>query len=165
MWVWVPEGRDAVLATLRRATVNTVDDTGSQQLLRKVRGLASEEFEDVYRPQPHGFSAVPPDGSEGLFLSLSGRSDRLLALGFEHKDKRFRGLSPGEAVVYDHEGNIVRMRGTKGIYAMAEKDHIVVWPKENGKRVYLGGDPDKGHEFAKVVTEGGPSLNVFARIA
>lgn len=32
-------------------------------------------------------------------------------------------------------------------------------------QVFLGGDPDKGHTFAKVLTEGGvPSINVNARI-
>jgi phage baseplate assembly protein V len=109
MWMWFPEGQEGVIATLRRATVQKTDDGGTQQILKKMTGLKSESFEDVYRPQPHGLSSHPPAGSEGVFLALGGRSDRLLALGFEHKDKRPRDLPEGGTCLYDADGNVVRI--------------------------------------------------------
>lgn len=161
MWVWVEEGRDAVLATLRRATVEKIDDSGSQQILKKMRGLASERPEDIYRAQPHGFTSHPPAGSEGLYLSLGGRSDRIIALGFEHKDKRIKNLPQGGATLYDSEGNVIYAKVGNGIAIDAKKGKVYVKP-EPGKFVFLGGDGETGtYEF--VMTEGGPSINVKAR--
>jgi phage gp45-like len=109
MWVWFPEGQEGLVASLRRATVKKTDDSGSQQMLKKVTGLKSETFEDMYRPQPHGFSSHAPENSEGVFLALGGRSDRLLALGFEHKKYRPKDTPEGGTVLYNHTGDIVRI--------------------------------------------------------
>lgn len=109
MWIWFPEGQEGLIGSIRRATVQKTDDSGSQQMLKQMTGLKSESFEDVYRPQPHGFSSHAPAGSEGVFLALGGRSDRLLALGFEHKDKRPRNLPEGGTCIYDADGNVVRI--------------------------------------------------------
>ena len=89
-----PENRASTIGTLRRGTVQKIDDSGSQQIFRKLRGLKSEAPEDVYRPQSHGFSSHPPEGSEGLLLSLGGRADRMVALGYEHKDHRPKTVRP-----------------------------------------------------------------------
>jgi hypothetical protein len=109
MWAWFPEGQEGLVATLRRATVQKTDDSGTQQMLKKMTGLKSETFEDVYRPQPHGFSSHAPSGSEGLYLALGGRSDRLLAVGFEHKDFRPKDTPEGGTVLYNHTGDIIRV--------------------------------------------------------
>jgi phage gp45-like len=89
--------------------VQKTDDSGTQQILKKMTGLKSETFEDVYRPQPHGFSSHAPSGSEGVYLALGGRSDRLLALGFEHKDYRPKNTPEGGTILYNHTGDVVRV--------------------------------------------------------
>ncbi|WP_315731025.1 MULTISPECIES: phage baseplate assembly protein [unclassified Bradyrhizobium] len=109
MWLWFPEGQEGLIGTLRRATVQKTDDCGTQQILKNMTGLKSEAFEDVYRPQPHGFSSHAPKGSEGVFLALGGRSDRLLALGFEHKDFRPKNTPEGGTILYNHTGDVVRV--------------------------------------------------------
>jgi phage gp45-like len=109
MWVWFPEGQEGLIGSLRRATVLKTDDSGTQQILKKMTGLKTEQFEDVYRPQPHGFSSHAPSGSEGVYLALGGRSDRLLALGFEHKKFRPKDTPEGGTVLYNHTGDIVRV--------------------------------------------------------
>ncbi|MGJ5205026.1 phage baseplate assembly protein domain-containing protein [Bradyrhizobium sp. HKCCYLR20261] len=109
MWIWFPEGQEGLIGTLRRATVQKTDDSGTQQILKNMTGLKSEAFEDVYRPQPHGFSSHAPKGSEGVFLALGGRSDRLLALGFEHKDFRPKNTPEGGTILYNHTGDVVRV--------------------------------------------------------
>lgn len=126
MWVWFPEGAEGMVATLRRGTVQKTDDSGTQQILKKMTGLKSESFEDVYRPQPHGFSSHAPAGSEGLFLALGGRSDRLVALGFEHKDYRVKDIKEGNAVLYDDKGNVVFMRGADGVSVRAKEGKVEV---------------------------------------
>jgi phage gp45-like len=109
MWHWFPEGQEGIIATLRRATVQQTDDSGTQQMLKNMTGMKSESFEDVYRPQMHGFSSHAPPGSEGMFLALGGRSDRLLALGFEHKDYRPKNTPVGGSILYNSTGDVIRV--------------------------------------------------------
>lgn len=109
MWLWFPEGQEGLIGSLRRATVQKTDDSGTQQILKKMTGLKTEAFSDVYRPQPHGLSSHAPEGSEGVFLALGGRSDRLLALGFEHKDHRPKDTPEGGTVLYNHTGDAIRV--------------------------------------------------------
>lgn len=171
MWIWFPEGQEGLIASLRRATVQKTDDSGTQQILKKMTGLKTESFEDVYRPQSHGFSSHAPSGSEGLYLALGGRSDRLVALGFEHKDKRIRNLSEGNAVLYDDKGNVAWMQGTGGISLNAKTGTVGITSQDNkvfvkpasGQMVFLGGDgTDGAYDFVETVS--GPSINVKARI-
>lgn len=158
----IEEFFDGSLAHLRRASVVKVDDSGSQQKLN-LRGLASDRPEEIVRILPHGFSSNPPENSEGVLLALGGRSDRVMFLGGEHKDYRQKNLPKGTAVLYDHKGNVIYARSDKGILVKAKQDHVIVQPQQ-GKRVYLGGNPEDGHQFAKVMTEDGPSPHVYARI-
>lgn len=109
MWIWFPEGQEGLIGSLRRATVQKTDDSGTQQILKNMTGLKSETFEDVYRPQMHGLSSHAPKGSEGVYLALGGRSDRLLALGFEHKDYRPKNTPEGGTILYNHTGDVVRV--------------------------------------------------------
>jgi len=91
--------RSALAGMLRRVSVVEVDDTGSQQRIRAT-GLSGEEFRNVVRLQPHGFSSVPPVGAEGVILTMGGRSDRAHFLGLEHKDRRPTGRKAEEGVLY-----------------------------------------------------------------
>ncbi|WP_316224642.1 MULTISPECIES: phage baseplate assembly protein [unclassified Bradyrhizobium] len=171
MWVWFPEGQEGLIGSLRRATVQKIDDSGTQQILKKMTGLKTEIFEDVYRPQPHGFSSHPPSGSEGLYLALGGRSDRLLGLGFEHKDFRYRNLPEGQAVLYDHKGNVVLMQSDKGVRVAAKKGVVEVSAQDSkvfvkpgaGQMVFLGGDGEDG-SYGFVETDVGTSINVKAKV-
>ncbi|WP_164635044.1 phage baseplate assembly protein [Rhodopseudomonas sp. BR0G17] len=171
MWVWFPEGQEGLVSSLRRATVLKTDDSGTQQILKRITGLKSETFEDVYRPQMHGFSSHAPQGSEGVFLALGGRSDRLLAIGFEHKDHRPKNLPEGNATLYDDKGNVVWAKGSGGLSVNAKTGVVEVWSQDDkvtvkpgdGKLVYLGGDGTDGtYDFVSTVS--GPSINVKARI-
>lgn len=111
MRFYAAEERDAVRTAMRRGTIQKIDDSGSQQIVKRARGGASEEFEDIYRPQPHGFTSHPPANSEFLVMALGGRSDRMLALGGEHKDHRFKNLPEGATAIYNANGSIATLIG------------------------------------------------------
>lgn len=166
---------------LRRVTVVAVDDKGTQQRLT-LTGLASEQFDKVVRLQPHGFTSVPPAGSEGVLLPMGGRSDRAHVLGLEHKDKRPTGLPGGATALYDADGNIIKMIGkdgvkfgfddhkwttkSKGLEIDASGDHVVIKTDRpitihTSDKVWVGGDEGDGQ---KVLTVAGPSQNVFAKV-
>jgi phage gp45-like len=157
-----PENHDSLLGVVRRAVALGFDDAKAQQFITRLRGMAGDEPENVYRLQGFGLSSVPPVGSEGLVIGLGGRSDRLLGLGFEHKDHRPVGSKPGTTVLYDDKGNIVFVKGANGIEVRAKAGKVTVTPAD-GEKVFLGGDGENG-AFAQVVTLAGPSINVYARI-
>lgn len=152
-----PADSDNIRAMLRRATVEEVDDSGSQQLVN-MRGLKGERFTKVYRAQPHGFSSVPPEGSEAVLLALGGRSDRVIMIGAEHRDHRPRNLPGGAQALYGINGELISLIGgvvrIVGATLMVEADTKVVL---KAPRVDLG---EEGGD--KVVTEAGPSSKVYA---
>lgn len=104
------EHDDAIRSMIRRARVLKVDDSGTQQRLN-LAGLKDERPEKIVRVLPHGFSSNPPAESEGVMVQLGGRSDRTMFLGGEHKEKRPKNLPAGGAVIYDADGNVVRVVG------------------------------------------------------
>jgi phage gp45-like len=172
MWRWFPEGQDGLVTGFRRATVLKTDDTGTQQMLKQLRGLRGELPEDVYRPQQHGLSSHAPAGSEGLFLALGARSDRLLGLGFEHKDKRPRNLPEGGVALYDADGKLLKLvKDEVSLDAGGKPVRIVNASKitldVSGTLVVIKpGRIDLGEDNAAnaVVTTGGPSSVVFAKV-
>lgn len=154
-----PAASDNIRAMLRRATVEEVDDSGSQQLVR-MRGLKGETFSKVYRAQPHGFSSVPPKDSEALLLALGGRSDRVIMIGAEHRSHRPKDLPAGAGALYGVNGELISLIGgvvrIVGATLMVEADTKIVL---KAPRVDLG---EEGGE--KVVTEAGPSSKVYAKV-
>jgi phage gp45-like len=155
------ENNDAVVATLRRASVQKVDDSGTQQLVNLI-GLASDQPQKVVRVLPHGFSSNPPLQAEGIFKSLGGRSDRGMFIGGEHPQYRQKNVTSGAAVLYDQNGNIIYANMKDGIQISTKTGQIYVKPA-SGKNVYLGGTGSDG-TYALVSTVSGPSINVLSKI-
>lgn len=182
-WLY-PEAQEAIIAQLRRATLERLDDSGTQQIIKKMRGLASESPEDIFRAQTHGFSSHPPKGSEGLLLALGGRSDRMVALGFEHKDKRPKSLDEGGSALYDADGKIIKLVKEKNYWDAGGKPVEITnattieikgqtditigldgrWIRIRPGRVDLGIESKDEDAPYKVMTEGGPSAIVYARV-
>ena len=176
---------ETVRPLFRRFIASKVNDDGTQQRIDG-DGLKGDSPKNAVRLQHHGFSSVPPEGSEGLMLTLGGRSDRPWILGLEHKDHRPTKLPGGGSALYDASGNIIKVIGddvtfgfdaakngwtatAKGVSITASDkkitietkgDHIVL--NSNGKNVYLG-DKDGG-STARVMTESGVSTNVYAKV-
>jgi phage baseplate assembly protein V len=95
-------------AQLLRAILATVDDSGSQQLM-KLTGLAGQTIGEAVRSQPFGLTSVPPAGAEALILAIGGGMDRAHALGVEHPQHRPTGNPAGSTVLYDANGNAVSL--------------------------------------------------------
>lgn len=160
------EHDDALRSKARRARVVKVDDSGTQQKL-DLRGLASDQPQKIVRIGQHGFTSNPPQDSEGILIALGGRSDRLMFLGGEHKDHRQKSLKAGQAVLYDDKGNVIFAKGSDGISVKAKNGLVEIASQDNkvtisGQNIYLGGD-GSGGGYSRVMTEAGPSANVFAK--
>lgn len=151
------ETSDNVRAMLRRATVLDVDDSGSQQLVH-MRGLKGEEFTKVHRLQPHGLTAVPPKDAEAFLLALGGRSDRVVMLGGEHKDRRPTGLPPGATALYGADGELVSLV-QRAVRVVGETVRVVAQARcvIESERTDIGGEGG-----SRVLTESGPSSRLYA---
>ncbi|MFL1552505.1 phage baseplate assembly protein V [Pseudomonas sp. D47] len=66
----------------------------------QVRLLADEVADDVEHYQSAGFTSVPLPGAVGLFLASGGKRSSLAAFLLENKEKRLKGLKPGDAAIY-----------------------------------------------------------------
>lgn len=144
-----------------RATLDSVDDSGPQQLLR-LKGIEDgHTIDEVVRNQHFGLSSVPPQGAEGLIKTIGGRIDRTQAIGMEHPDHRPTGYNPGDTVLYDGNGNIASIVKANTRIAHSADIQVVV----GGMLVRVRpGRVDLGAMDApfQVVTTGGNSSKVYS---
>lgn len=167
-----------------RFAVTEVDDSQDAQY-HKVEGFSDEKFSKVIVVYPHGFSAHPLPEANLWGFAQGGSRDRLCAFGGEHPDKRPRDLPQGASVLYDSAGNVLRMFVDKvefegktvplDVFGFTKirirgKDDVAIgveggrWIRMRPGRVDLGlTSPDETAQF-QVVTTGGPSAVVFAKI-
>lgn len=118
---------DRLLAPLRnrignlvvRATVKTVDDSMKMQELQVATGAGVDDalvlHDDVERFQDYGFSSVPKEGAEGVFISLGGRGNLNLLVGVGDRRYRITGLQNGEVAVYDCTGSSIALKASGDI--------------------------------------------------
>lgn len=128
------------------------------------RGAGGEQLDNILRPQPDGISTRPKKGALGFALFDRSRENGLV-VAIESSDDRPKGQQEGGKTVYGPTGQAYVMKPDGSVMLKAEQGDQVIAPKEDGGKVYLGGDPAKGHSFAKVMTESGPSPFVWARFA
>lgn len=102
------EHDDAIRSMIRRAQNLKIDDSGDQQLVDLV-GMYRDRPRKVVHYLPHGFSANPPPGSDGVLFAHGGRSDRPGYLDGGHKDHRPRNLPSGGTALYDANGKILKI--------------------------------------------------------
>lgn len=116
-----PEDQEGLRSGIRRVAVQKVDDSGKKQQLVDLTGLSGENLKKIVRILPHGFSSNPPSKSEGIIITLGGRSDRAMVLGLEDPQTRQYNLPEGTAILYDDKGNIIHMKGDKGVVVDVKK--------------------------------------------
>lgn len=97
-----------------RYAIQKIDDSGDIQLV-DANGLADEIHTKLMRLYPHGFSSHSVKDSHMLALGLGGRRDLLVALGGEHNEKRPKNIPEGDTVLYNAEGDVIRIFGKNTI--------------------------------------------------
>jgi phage gp45-like len=97
-----------------RYAIQKIDDSGEIQLVDG-NGLVDEQHTKIMRVYPHGFSSNSVKDSHMLAMGMGGRRDLLVAIGGEHKDKRPKNLPSGDTILYNAEGDAIRIFGKKTI--------------------------------------------------
>lgn len=82
-----------------RCLLVAVND-GLQRQNVQVRLLSDEVADEIEHYQQAGFTSVPLAGAVGLFLASGGKRSGLAAFLLENKEKRLKGLKPGDAAIY-----------------------------------------------------------------
>lgn len=165
--------------SLFRVELGETDDKGALQTA-KATGYDGEELVGAHAIRQHGLASHAPKGSHGFGLAGSGERSLVALIGLEHQDKRPRDLAEGNTVLYDAKGNATRMLGDDGVWhdagsrpqkmtgktilldgtdSVTVKVGSVLIVIEGGK-VYLGGKDGA----QRVMTEGGPSSIVYAKV-
>lgn len=103
-----------------RATIKQVDDTLYCQSVQV--SLTADEVQDrVEHFQPYGFTAVPSNDAEGVFLSIGGvRSNGILIVA---ADRRYRpkNMVSGDVCLHDQAGERVYIENATGIVNIGAK--------------------------------------------
>jgi phage gp45-like len=133
---------------LLRAILQTVDDSGPQQLM-KLTGLTGQIIGEAVRSQHFGLSSVPPAGAEALMLALGGGHDRMHALGVEHPQKRPTNTPAGGTVLYDAYGDVCSIVQTSTRLVHSTKLTLQAPVIELIGTVTLGGAAGSGVPAAK----------------
>ncbi|MGZ8370040.1 MAG: phage baseplate assembly protein V [Caulobacteraceae bacterium] len=110
---------DALRSMVGRAVIRVPDDSGEVRLLQADL-LADETIDAVEHMQSYGFSSMAKAGSDGVFLSVAGRRAGGVVICVVDRESRFTGLQPGEAVLYDDQGQVVHLK-RDGIWVESTK--------------------------------------------
>jgi len=99
-----------ILSLIARSVVTLVNDALAGQQLQ-IRLLAGETRDGVERIQNYGFSSVPMEGAyPAVVICAAGDRAQALAIVVDDVRHRPREGMPGDVVVYDWQGNSIRLR-------------------------------------------------------
>lgn len=148
------EHEDNILPTTRRARIIKVDDGKSQQRV-DISGLKDEKPKKIWRPQDFGFSSNPPKDSDGIIEQLGGRSDRTVYRDAGHEKHRPKNTPEGGSVLFNHEGDIVRVFPSRIDVVHKAKVNIRVgkgYASDTAEGPGEGQEDDKSSEDTKTIS-------------
>lgn len=91
-----------------RGIVTLVDDARKLQSLQ-VETLEGELSDEAERFQQYGFSSVPFEEAEAIVLFPAGTRSHAVVIAVDDRRHRPTGLEPGESVLYDDQGQFIRI--------------------------------------------------------
>lgn len=62
--------------------------------------------------QSYGLTASPPEGAQGVALSVGGQREQMVTVAIDDRRSRPRDLARGEVALYDHNGQRIHLRDT-----------------------------------------------------
>ncbi|MDI9407682.1 MAG: phage baseplate assembly protein V [Candidatus Pacebacteria bacterium] len=99
----------AIRRTVARGIVLSMIDT-TKVATAQVRLLDDQLQDGVEVLNQYGFSSVPAGQAECLCFAVGGDSNHRIMVAVCDRKNRFKALLPGEAVVYDNQGQKIHLR-------------------------------------------------------
>lgn len=94
---------------IRRSTLGALGEGTNGQTIQ-AKTTADDVDDEVELFEQHGFTSIPPSGSEGVVLRVGGERGSSVAILFGSKTHRFQDLEQGEVAVYHGDGHVIIMR-------------------------------------------------------
>lgn len=107
-----------------RGVVSRVND-GSKMQGSQVK-LLEGEVRSAARVQNYGFSSVPLDGAEGIFLSLNGSRDQGVLIVVDDRRYRKTGMAGGESAMFNHLGDYIHIKADRSIEVFSQNEVKVI---------------------------------------
>jgi phage baseplate assembly protein V len=98
-----------VMSMISRGIVVLVNDSTKIQTTQ-VSVMAGEVQSNVERLQQFGFTSVPLPGAEAVVLYVGGSRDHGVVIAADNRQLRITSLKPGEACVYNSQGDLVHVK-------------------------------------------------------
>lgn len=100
-----------VMLMIAKGIIRRVDDSGKNQITQV--GLLSKEIRDqIENIQQFGLSSSPPPGSEVVVVFPGGSRDHGVIVATSDHKTRPRDLNEGETVVYNSNGDFIKLKST-----------------------------------------------------
>lgn len=103
-----------------RGVISRVSDSSKMQGAQAQ--LLEGEVRQADRMQQYGFSSVPLDGAEGIFLALNGSRDQGVLIVVDDRRYRKGGLDGGESAMYNHLGDYIHIKADRKMEIFAEEE-------------------------------------------
>lgn len=110
-----------------RGRIKTGSDTGPVQV-QQVQVNDREIHDNMPRIGEYGFASMPLPGCQALVIFVAGERTNGVIVGTNDEAKRLKGLRPGEAAIYDDQGQSVWIK----------REGIVI--ESAGKPITINGD-------------------------
>jgi len=116
MWAEIRQTLDEhwrrITAMVKIGRVAAVDDTHYSQVVQVQ--LGANQTVEIRKIGHYGFAYNPPVNSDAVVLALSGDPRNSFVVGTEFQASRPRELQPGEAALWDDQGQMILL-GRTGI--------------------------------------------------
>lgn len=111
-----------------RAIVSAVyDSEGIQKLqIETLNGVR----DSIPKFQNYGFTSFPLPGSEGLILSVGSNYEDGVCIAIDDKKNRLKNLESGESAMYDHQGQMIKVKKDGTIEISAKNKVKIIAPDQ-----------------------------------
>jgi phage baseplate assembly protein V len=117
-------------AAATRLVLTMVNDSSKMQSIQ-ARGLDGEVVDKTERFQNYGFSSVPHEG-EAVGLPVGGDRTHMVVVAIDDRGARMVNLNPGEVVVYNKNGDYIKLGENNKIEIKTKE-----WEQRAEDKIYL----------------------------
>ena len=133
--------RGKMRGIVRRATLGGLDVSGAGQTFQAL-STANDADDATELFEQYGITGCPPEGSEGIVLSVGGKRSASIGICFGDRSARPSGLAQGEVAVYNNAGASIVLRNDGSIELVpAAGQQVFLGAVEGAAQVVRHGDP------------------------
>lgn len=107
-----------------RAVMTAIDDSQARQYIQ-LSALKGETKDRAERVQEYGFTSVPLEGAQVIFVCLNGNRDHPIAISVDDAKHRPEGMESGDSALYTHQGTKVHLKADGKVLHIVVDDVVI----------------------------------------